>query len=502
MYENVVESVEGKVDADMDYVIGRLLDAEEARSLKESVNVATVQRRQCTVCSKPGHLAESCWTMKTCSRCKVLGHIARFCKNRNTPTEASNYMRPSANVVKKSGDHQMDNRSRLPLMADSGATSHMFADRNGMQNYETDGYGEVQVADKKHSVQISGRGKRTVQFDVGGCTKPQDIDVLHVPALSDKNLLSVSKAVQGGRSMTFTESGCVLRDRSGNALALGRMKNNLYEMDVVPPTDEVVCVSSENARRVRSKGGLTLWHQRLGHRNLEDLERLHRNSLVVNMEVDDDDQSRDAFCEGCALGKSKRRPFPKHTRPKDVKFMEMWYSDVCGPFQEASVNGEIYIVNFIEHQSRKVFTYLLKKKSDVFEKFRILITLLENQTDKKMKILRTDGGGEFNSSVFKSFFESSGVRHQLTVPGCSTQNGVAERMNLTLLNAARSMLQHSGLPSSFWGFAVLYASEVVNVCCHPTDRRTTPAEMFANGLCTIRCRRKEARYVDVSCVWL
>ncbi len=75
---------------------------------------------------------------------------------------------------------------------------------------------------------------------------------------------------------------------------------------------------------------------------------------------------------------------------------------------------------------------------------------MEKSIGRKVKVIRTDNGGEFTSREFESYLMTEGFHHDLIIPNNSEQNGIAERMNLTLVEMARSMLVNSKLPCSFW----------------------------------------------------
>ncbi|PNX56430.1 retrotransposon protein [Trifolium pratense] len=85
-----------------------------------------------------------------------------------------------------------------------------------------------------------------------------------------------------------------------------------------------------------------------------------------------------------------------------------------------------------------------------------------------MKVLRTDGGGEYNSNEFKAYCTEKGIMHEMTAPYTPQHNGLVERRNMTLLNMARCMLKSKGLPKCYWGEAVNTAAYVLNMC--PTKR--------------------------------
>ena len=106
--------------------------------------------------------------------------------------------------------------------------------------------------------------------------------------------------------------------------------------------------------------------------------------------------------------------------------------------------------------------YLLKSKDQVFQNFQQFHAMVERKTGKPLKCLRTDNGGEYISHEFKEYCSKHGIRHEKTVPGTPQHNGVAERMNRTIVEKVRCMLRTAKLPKSFWGAAVLTACYLIN----------------------------------------
>jgi len=88
----------------------------------------------------------------------------------------------------------------------------------------------------------------------------------------------------------------------------------------------------------------------------------------------------------------------------------------------------------------------MKTKDEVFSWFQEFKSLVENQTGRKIKVLRSDNGGEYTSSAFKEFCVDSGVKRELTVSYNPQQNGVSERKNRSIVGAERDMLHDQGLP--------------------------------------------------------
>jgi transposase InsO family protein len=122
----------------------------------------------------------------------------------------------------------------------------------------------------------------------------------------------------------------------------------------------------------------------------------------------------------------------------------------------------MYYVSFIDDFSRKTWIYFLKKKSEVFERFKEFKAVVENQTKKRIKVLRNDNGSEFCGKEFDQLCKQCGITQQNTTPYTPQQNGVIERMNRTLMDKARSILSDVGLEQELWAEAVETASYLVN----------------------------------------
>jgi transposase InsO family protein len=109
-----------------------------------------------------------------------------------------------------------------------------------------------------------------------------------------------------------------------------------------------------------------------------------------------------SVCKGCALGKYAKTVFPSSdSRSKGI--LDLIHSDVCGPMSTVSIGGFRYYVSFIDDHSRKTWIYFMKTKDEVFSWFQEFKALVENQTGRKIKVLRSDNGGEYTSSAFKEF---------------------------------------------------------------------------------------------------
>ncbi|CAA0819883.1 Unknown protein [Striga hermonthica] len=98
-----------------------------------------------------------------------------------------------------------------------------------------------------------------------------------------------------------------------------------------------------------------------------------------------------------------------------------------------SLGGSRYFLTFIDDASRKVWVYFLNTKDQVFEYFKSFHVMVERETEKKLKCLRSDNGGEYTSKEFDAYCRTYGIRHEKSVPRTPQHNGVAERMNRTIM---------------------------------------------------------------------
>ena len=122
-----------------------------------------------------------------------------------------------------------------------------------------------------------------------------------------------------------------------------------------------------------------------------------------------------------------------------------------------------YFITFTDDYSRFGYVYLMKWKSEAFEKFKEFKTEVENQLGKCIKAIRFDRGGKYLPGDFKDYLTKNGIVSQLTAVGTPQQNGIAKRRNRTLLDMVKSMMSYSTLPISFWGYALNIAMYLLNL---------------------------------------
>ena len=102
----------------------------------------------------------------------------------------------------------------------------------------------------------------------------------------------------------------------------------------------------------------------------------------------------EGVCKGCAKGMNTKKTFPSR-ESKERGILEIIHSDVHSPMSSSSLSGYVYYVSFIDEFSRKTWIYFMKNKDEFFSKFKEFKALIENHTEKKIKTIRSDNGGEF-----------------------------------------------------------------------------------------------------------
>jgi transposase InsO family protein len=122
-------------------------------------------------------------------------------------------------------------------------------------------------------------------------------------------------------------------------------------------------------------------------------------------------------CRSCALGKNIKGSFLSSDN-RSKKILDLIHSDVCAPMTVASMNGYLYYVLFIDDHSRKTWISFLKTKDRVLARFQEFKAQVENLTGRKIKVPRSDNGGEYTSKNFSNFCIEAGIKREYSVPYC------------------------------------------------------------------------------------
>nr|CAN69408.1 hypothetical protein VITISV_014748 [Vitis vinifera] len=291
------------------------------------------------------------------------------------------------------------------------------------------------------------------------------LNTFYIPSIS-RNLVSLSKLDATGYFVLFS-SGQLSLMLNSVTVGFGILCDGLYKISLNHEFAQALITLHSN---VGSKRGLInenssiLWHRRLGHISRERIERLVKKGILQNLDFTDFH-----VCVDCIKGKQT-----KHTKKGAIRtneLLEIIHTDICGPLSVPCFTGEKYFITFIDDLSRYGYVYLMHEKSQAIDIFEMFIIEVERQLDKKIKIMRSDRGGEYygrydesgqNPGPFAKFLEKRGIRAQYTMLGTPQQNGATERRNRTLMEMVRSMISYFSVPISLWGEALKTAMYILN----------------------------------------
>ncbi|GJR34804.1 putative ribonuclease H-like domain-containing protein [Tanacetum coccineum] len=356
-------------------------------------------------------------------------------------------------------------------VVDSGCSIHMTGNKAYLSDYEDYNRGFVAFGSDPKGGKITGKGKiKTANLDFD--------DVYFVDELKF-NLFSVSQMCDKKNSVLFTESECLilspsfkLLDESQVVLRAPR-KDDVYSLDLknIVPSGGITCLYA-NATADESK----LWHRRLGHVNFKNINKLVKGHLVRGLpsKVFVNDHT----CVACKKGKQHKASCKAKLERIIRKPLELLHMDLFGPVSVESINKKRYCLVVTDDFSRFSWVFFLATKDETSEILCKFIIGLENQLNHNVKIIRCDNGTEFKNHAMNEFCAKKGIKREFSVARTPQQNGVAERKNRTLIEAARTMLADSLLPIPFWAEAVNTACYVLNRVLVTKPQNKTPYELL------------------------
>ena len=184
-------------------------------------------------------------------------------------------------------------------------------------------------------------------------------------------------------------------------------------------------------------------------------------------------------CDICELAKSHRASFPLILNKSPSPFMVI-HSDVWGPSKVPTLSGSRWFVTFIDDCTRMTWLCLMKTKDEVNLLFQNFHKMIETQYNAKVRVLRSDNGGEYQSSDLQKYLEGHGIIHQTTCSNTPQQNGVVERKNRYLLEVVRTSLIAAKTPISYWGEAITSAVYLINRVLSSSINFQTPLQALTN----------------------
>ncbi|GKB00724.1 putative ribonuclease H-like domain-containing protein [Tanacetum coccineum] len=376
-------------------------------------------------------------------------------QNRNTGRQTINTVRPNVNTVrargfnvvkpsacwvwrpiKPNGASLSNSQLNDKGFVDSGCSRHMSGNIAHLSDFKDFDGGYVTFGGGANGGRITGKG--TIKTD-----KLDFEDVYFVKELKF-NLFSVSQMCDKKNYVLFTDSECLvlspnfkLPDESQILLKIPR-QNNMYSFDMknIVPKDGLTCLVA----KATSEESM-LWHRRLGHVNFKNINKLVKENLVRDLPLKrfENDQT----CVACLKGKQHRASCKTKAFSPTTKPLFMLHMDLFGPTFVSSLMHKKYCLVVTDDYSRFSWVFFLRTKDETSEILKNFIKEIENLVDKKVKIIRSDNGTEFKNHVMDEFCREKGIKREYSVARTPQQNGVAERKNRTLIEAARTMLADS-----------------------------------------------------------
>ncbi|GJW51720.1 retrovirus-related pol polyprotein from transposon TNT 1-94 [Tanacetum coccineum] len=246
---------------------------------------------------------------------------------------------------------------------------------------------------------------------------------------------------------------------------VGYAMNGIFKLNVMVVKNEINKMNSFSYLIESSN----VWHGRLGHVNFNLMRRLIKSNSIRNCHIDSKYK-----CETCVEAKLTRTPFKSVKRTTEP--LDMIHTDICDMKSLPTKGGNKYFIMFIDLCTKYCYVYCLKTKDEAIDKFVLYKTEVENQLGKKIKVVRSDRGGEY-VAPFAKLCAKHGIRHKFTAPYSPYQNGIAERKNCTLKEMVTAMLISSGMSQDMWGEAILMATYLLNKIPHK-EKEQTPYELW------------------------
>ncbi|KAI3771634.1 hypothetical protein L6452_02800 [Arctium lappa] len=287
------------------------------------------------------------------------------------------------------------------------------------------------------------KGSKGIWYLDSGCSR-------HMTG--QKDLLTEYKE-EKGPSVTF--GGNVLNEK-GKLVLSGHRRENVYVIDMDSTVTENLCFLSKASSDVN-----WLWHKRLSHLNFKTLNSLSSKELVSGLPQHS--YAKESLCSACEKGKQTKASFKSKQVSSVTSPLQLLHMDLFGPVNIQSIAGKKYTLVIIDEYSRYTWVIFLRCKSDTPEELISFVKRMEVLNNLTVRSIRSDHGTEFKNSSLNNFFENKGISHNFSSVRTPQQNGVAERRNRTIIEAARSMLRDSHLPTQFW-------AEAVNTACFTQNR--------------------------------
>lgn len=220
------------------------------------------------------------------------------------------------------------------------------------------------------------------------------------------------------------------------------------------------------------------WHRRLDHISETAWRAMSRAGAVPDMPIFSGSMPA---CEDCIYGKQQANAHIKQ-RERSTNILQLIHSDVCTMPVFSALEKHKYFVTFIDDYSRLLWVTTVQDTANMAQVFSNFILYIESQSrPHKILAIMTDNGPEYTNYAMQELLQRQGIRHDYSAPYASEQNGVAERINRTMLDAIRTKLHHANQPHELWPQALKAAAYVYNRKGCAPNNGLTPYEMWCGA---------------------
>lgn len=341
-------------------------------------------------------------------------------------------------------------RGKVLIMIDNGAQISFVNDKRLIHAYRDAQPPFNAVSFSGHSVDMLGYGYLFIDFD----DIYFKIQCWYSPQVAD-NIIS------GG---FMDDNDCLVRKITGDPPSYCLT----YEQRSIPiiTVDSLKYISSANILLPPPVVKINSIHSRLGHINASYILRSAHKGTIVGIKPDEIEELKSFYtthdCTSCLLGKARRAnavegSIDPYREPVPFNVV---YSDICQITEQLQPSRERYIITFKCGFTKFLKIYPMENKSDAYWCINSFIQWVKNQFRTQgysVKTLFSDQGSEYLSDKVYELLNQEGIETHVTSAYTPASNGVAERVNLTIMQDVRSMLISSSLPSYFWVEAALYS---------------------------------------------
>nr|GEW83183.1 hypothetical protein [Tanacetum cinerariifolium] len=243
----------------------------------------------------------------------------------------------------------------------------------------------------------------------------------------------VAKIMGYDLEVAFRQHTCFIRNLDGVDLLTGSRGNNLYTLSL----QDMMASSPIYLLSKALKTNSWLWHRRLSHLNFGAINHLARQGLVRGLPKLKFE--KDHLCSACVMGKSTKKSHKPKSKDNNQEKLYHLHMDLCGPMRVESVNGKNYILIIVDDYSRFTWVKFLRSKDEAADFIIKFLKMIQVRLNIPVHRIRTDNRTEFVNQTLLEYYEEVGISHETSVARSPQQNGVVERRNRTLIEAARTI---------------------------------------------------------------